>query len=209
MATSYVVKQGDHLSRIAFEHGFRDFHTIWDDPANAALKKLRGNPNVLMPGDTVVIPDRSQRIEKRPSGATHIFVTPIPTLRLRVVVRDVNGDPIPDKDCELVVDGEKKMLKTDGDGRIDEELPILAQGGALVLDGGEYELKIGDLDPIEEQSGQRARLANLGYYLGGEIEIDEEELKSAVEEFQCDFDLFVDGICGPKTQKKLLKEHGC
>ena len=70
-------------------------------------------------------------------------------------------------------------------------------------------MKIGDLDPIEEQSGQRARLANLGYYLASGSDIDEEELKSAVEEFQCDFGLVVDGICGSNTQKKLLKEHGC
>jgi hypothetical protein len=209
MATAYLVKQGDHLSRIALQHGFRDFHIIWDDPANAALKKLRGNPNVLMPGDTLMIPDKLQRIEQRPTGARHTFVTPAPVLRLRVVVRDVNGDPIPNEDCVLVVDGDRKLLKTGPTGRIDEPLDALATAGALSLQGEEYELKIGDLDPIEEQSGQRARLANLGYYLGSGDEIDEEELKSAVEEFQCDFELFVDGVCGPNTQKKLLKEHGC
>ena len=45
-----------------------------------------------------------------------------------------------------------------------------------------------------------------------------EQLESAIEEFQCDFmgnnDLatiqqVVDGICGPKTQAKLLEIHGC
>jgi Putative peptidoglycan binding domain/LysM domain len=205
----YTVKQGDHLSQIAFQHGFRNFRTIWDDPANADLKDLRRNPNVLMPGDMLVIPDKEERRELRPTGDQHVFVIPVPKLRLRIVFRNVNGDPLPNTDCELIVDGKKKMLKTGADGRIDEPLPVLAKGGAVIVAGEEYQLKIGDLDPVEEESGQRARLANLGYYLGSGSEIDEEELRSAIEEFQCDHDLFVDGVCGPKTQKKLLDVHGC
>jgi hypothetical protein len=37
----------------------------------------------------------------------------------------------------------------------------------------------------------------------------QEQFRSAVEEFQCDHDLAVDGICGPMTQAKLKQVHGC
>jgi peptidoglycan hydrolase-like protein with peptidoglycan-binding domain len=40
-------------------------------------------------------------------------------------------------------------------------------------------------------------------------EEDEARFKSAVEEFQCDHGLAVDGKCGPKTQAKLEEIHGC
>jgi murein L,D-transpeptidase YcbB/YkuD len=32
---------------------------------------------------------------------------------------------------------------------------------------------------------------------------------SAVEEFQCDHGLTVDGKCGPATQARLKQAHGC
>jgi N-acetylmuramoyl-L-alanine amidase len=207
--TNYKVKQGDHLSEIAYRHGFRDFHTVWDDGANADLKARRVNPNVLHPGDIVVIPDKQRREHPSATDKGHRFVTVVPKLRLRVRLRDVNGDPLANTECELLVDGKKKKLTTDGDGRIDEAIPITADGGMLIIQGEQYQLKIGDLDPIDEPSGQRARLANLGYYFGSQDDVDPVELRTAVEEFQCDHGLAVDGDCGPNTQAKLLELHGC
>ena len=58
------------------------------------------------------------------------------------------------------------------------------------------------------RSGQAARLTNLGYLMNTEDSPDA-ELLSAVEEFQCDEELAVDGISGPKTQNQLVKVHGC
>ena len=73
----------------------------------------------------------------------------------------------------------------------------------------ELDFKIGSLDPIDQQSGQVARLANLGYYRGSLDTVDATELESAVEEFQCDNGLDLDGICGPATQAKLKDVYGC
>ena len=70
-------------------------------------------------------------------------------------------------------------------------------------------IQIGDLDPVDESSGQVARLANLGYYRGPVDKVDPDEFKSAVEEFQCENSLTVDGKIGPKTQAKLKTVHGC
>jgi N-acetylmuramoyl-L-alanine amidase len=65
------------------------------------------------------------------------------------------------------------------------------------------------LDPLDEGSGWRVRLNNLGYDAGESDDADNPRLRSAIEEFQCDYDLTVDGICGPQTQAKLLERHGC
>jgi putative peptidoglycan binding protein/LysM domain-containing protein len=97
-------------------------------------------------------------------------------------------------------------------------------------------VKIGHLDPVDKISGQIARLNNLGYFTGdltqaegasasgaddGERAGDtnetsgtggsgkDDQFRSAVEEFQCDHGLTVDGICGPLTQAKLKQLHGC
>jgi hypothetical protein len=205
---TYTVKQGDHLTNIVYEHGFRDADRVWNDPANADLRGQR-DPNVLFPGDELFLPDFGERQATIGTGAIHPFFIPALKLRLRVVVRDVNGDPIPNCDCLLAVDDKTQELKTDSTGRIDRDIPISAKAGEIRIHGQVYRLSIGWLDPVTEESGWRARLANLGYYFGDGPGVDEEELRSAVEEFQCDHGLFVDGKCGSKTQEKLQKVHGC
>jgi hypothetical protein len=76
-------------------------------------------------------------------------------------------------------------------------------------------IKIGDLDPVDKTPGQKARLNNLGYFAGpleekkGEEKENKTLFLSAIEEFQCDHGLAVDGKCGPATQAKLKQVHGC
>jgi len=70
-------------------------------------------------------------------------------------------------------------------------------------------LRVGHLDPVEETSGQIARLRNLGYYRGPADGSDLKLMRAAIEEFQCEHGLTVDGVCGPQTQSKLREVHGC
>ena len=72
---------------------------------------------------------------------------------------------------------------TTADGRIEKEISPAAEGGEVRVRGQVYFLKIGNLDPETEESGQRARLANLGYYFGEGADVDEDEFRTAVEEF--------------------------
>jgi peptidoglycan hydrolase-like protein with peptidoglycan-binding domain len=76
------------------------------------------------------------------------------------------------------------------------------------LDSIQIAINIGHLDPVDEFSGQWGRLANLGYISGEPSEKRSDDFESAVEEFQCDHRLTVDGICGPNTQAKLKEVHG-
>lgn len=209
----HEVKQGEHLFRIARRYGFRNPDLVWNDPENSTLRDLRRNRNVLFPGDQVFIPDRKERTESRATNQVHTFTADNRKLKLVVVIRDCNSDPLPKEQCELVVDDvfakNVQKLATDEDGRIDTEISEDAEGGEVRVRGQVYFLKIGSLDPETEESGQRGRLANLGYYFGDGEDIDQDELRTAIEEFQADNDLFVDGVCGLKTQEKLKKVHGC
>jgi hypothetical protein len=58
MATNYTVRPGDTLGKIAARYGFSNYREIYDHPANAAFKAKRPNPNLIFPGDVIVIPDR-------------------------------------------------------------------------------------------------------------------------------------------------------
>lgn len=89
------------------------------------------------------------------------------------------------------------------------DIPVTAQRGALHVQNMVLPFRIGTLDPVEERSGWQARLNNLGYTAGLPQAADETTLRCAVEDFQSDYDLTVDSVCGPKTQAKLKEVYGC
>ena len=162
-----------------------------------------------MPGDILVIPDRQ---EKQVSGATeqrHRFRMEGRPLTLRIVLHDPDDNPMADKECILTVEGVTHTLTTDGDGKLEQVIPPTASSGSLRIDEEEISLHIGHLDPIDEMSGQQGRLNNLGYDAGTAGDTENQQFRSAVEEFQCDHNLNVDGICGPNTQTKLKEVYGC
>lgn len=209
MPVYYKVKQGDHLSSIAKALGFSDYETIWNDPNNSDLKAQRVNPNVLYPGDTVYIPDRDPVEYPRPTDQRHKFVRRKPDLKLVLVLVDAYEKPIANASITLQVGGDKYDLTTDANGRFEQEIQADAHDALIIIKDAQtpfqddtIAIKIGDLDPVDQESGQLARLNNLGYFADAGLE-------SAIEEFQCDNNLTVDGKCGPQTQAKLKEVHGC
>jgi N-acetylmuramoyl-L-alanine amidase len=216
MPDYYTVQQGDHLSKIAKDNGFTDYTVIWNHPENADLKKQRQNPNVLLPGDQIFVPDME---EKQESGATdkrHTFTVDKKILKLRLVLEDIYEKPIAGAQCALLVGDQTFQVTTDSQGKLEQEIPLDSTEAFLAIRGDQtpfanevIAIKIGHLDPIDELSGQIARLNNLGYFPGNLDGSDADAFQSAVEEFQCDHGLKVDGDCGPKTQAKLKEVHGC
>jgi N-acetylmuramoyl-L-alanine amidase len=217
MATDYIVQQGDYLSKIAKDYGFSDYRTIWHHPNNAALKSKRKNPNVLFPGDHLFIPDRELREESRNTDKRHRFQKRGPTLKLRLVLEDMYEKPIANAPCIIALENQFLKVTTDAKGRIVQDIPQDAQNATLIIQDTaqtpfsfmEIPLKIGHLDPVEELSGQRGRLSNMGYFPGDSEDQEDARFRFAVEQFQADHHLRVDGICGPKTQAKLKEVHGC
>ena len=210
----YAVKQGDYLSKIAGNFGFSDYRTIWDHPANAELKKKRENPNILHPGDSLFIPEKELKTESGATEQMHSFKRHGHQLKLRLRLLDFDNKPLANTDCTLHVEGKVHELTTDSDGRIEEKIPTTAQDAVLIFKDPLVPfdqsmcIKIGHLDPVEEVSGQKARLGNLGYFYSRGDDWDEERFNYAIQEFQCDHDLTVDGICGPETCLKLKQVHG-
>jgi hypothetical protein len=214
MAEIYVVQQGDHVSGIAQKFEFSSIDTIWDDPNNAALKKLRKNPHVLLPGDRLFIPDKKQKSQPASTGQVHTFRVDVAQLKLRIALRDFDDKPIAHVPCELEVPGLKLKLNSDADGIVETEIPRNAGDGTLRVPSLDIDMpiKIGHLDPIDAGSGWKARLTHLGYYTGeGGQEADggdDPELQAAIEEFQCDHGLRVTGILDSATKAKLKDIHG-
>ena len=206
---NYTIQQGDHLSALAEKFGFRELKSIWDHPSNAALKAKRKDPHILFPGDQLFIPDKTEKIESVPTTKAHKFQVKSEPLKLKLLLQDVNAKARANVDCKLDLDGTVTTEKTGGDGTLTKTIPKSAKVGKLTLPDVEVPLLIGHLDPIDEESGQIARLNNLGYEAGDTGKSDPDRFKSAVEEFQCDNKLTVDGICDAATQAKLKEIHGC
>ncbi len=217
MSASHTVQQGEHLSRIAKSHGFDGINPIWDHPQNSNLRSLRQNPNVLAPGDVVFIPDpKRQKVVSLKTGQQHKFKVHRVELHLRLVFQDWNLKPIASAKGKIAVGGEPREVTTDGKGQVELVIPVEAEVGSIVFPALQIELpiRVGHLDPPDTPSGMVARLNNLGYDAGlaekagpGD-KVDERRLHSAIEEFQCDHGLKVDGVAGPVTRNKLRDVHG-
>jgi peptidoglycan hydrolase-like protein with peptidoglycan-binding domain len=69
-------------------------------------------------------------------------------------------------------------------------------------------LQLGNLNPITEVSGFKARLANFGLYRGPIDENLDDATKQAISAFQTQQGLPVTGIADDATQQKLQSLHG-
>ena len=208
---THTVKQGDTISSVAEQYGFAKWQTIWNHGSNAEIKAKRKNPHILFPGDSLFVPDKVDKADSAPTTKLNVFEVKLGKLELNLQVRDLNDKPV--ADAEVIIEVEGAVVppaKTDGDGKTKSKIKRDAKKGNFVLRGKvEAELKIGALDPVDEPSGQAARLNNLGYGAGNPESPDPETFRSAVEEFQCDNNIKVTGICDAATQAKLEAVHGC
>jgi len=214
-----TIKQGEHVARIADEAGFAHYSRVWDDPRNSELKGLRENPNVLFPRDRLFVPDFETRDESGATEQRHRFRRHRSLLRLRLVLRDVNEEPIASTACELTVGTKTHELTTDAQGLIEQQIPFDATVARLVVPNQEdrdldlvYDLQIGHLDPLDTTSGRLARLDNLGYFMGHFADyeqIKEQRQRWALEEFQCEHGLPDNGVYDTATKKRLEDVYGC
>jgi hypothetical protein len=206
----HIVKQGEHLSGLAQRFGFRDYRTIWNDPGNDALRKLRKDPHVLRPGDSLFIPEKQAKVAPVATGNVHRFVVKTMPLRVRLVLKDFDSQPLANVACTLEIEGTRYPLTSDANGVIEQDITKTARNGVLRVPsfGLEWPVQIGSLDPVDSDLGWRARLINLGYYPGGLADTDGERLRHAIEEFQCDHDLKVTGEADAATQSALVRVHG-
>src|SRR5262245_40948973 len=165
-AKKYNVKQGDCIMSIAEAYGFY-WETIWNHPDNAELKQRRKDPNILFPGDIVVVPDITPRVESAPTGTRTTFVKKTSRVQVRLRLLDMKRKPRANLEYVANVDGDISSGHSDGDGYI--TIPVRPNSDQLKLTvteaskTDEYTLPLGYIDPLDELSGVQQRLTNLGY----------------------------------------------
>ncbi len=204
MSDDHVVQQGECVSSIAIKNGlFPD--AVWDHPENAKLKSERKDPNVLLPGDLVHVPDTVRKEEACATERRHRFRRKgVPAkLLVRLLIDD---EPLAHAEYQLLIgDAWHAEGTTDGDGLVEASIPPVAKEGRIVVEHEEqtyvFPLALGTLDPIDTEDGVAKRLADLGYPVG-------EDLSEAVKQFQEAKGLNASGEIDAATRSAIEREFG-
>jgi hypothetical protein len=203
----HVVKQGECMSSIADQYGFFWF-TLWNHEKNAELKDRRQNPNVLMAGDRVFIPEKRQKEESGETGKAHTFQLKGVPVKLNLEMLDFDGTPRAGTKYALTVDGKKTSGVIPDDGMISEVISPHAKSASLKLETGEeFDIDLGYMNPVEYASGVQARLKNLGYYKGEVTGALDDETRRALRRFQREKGLEESGEADQETRNALTAAH--
>jgi len=207
MPKSYRVAKRECISSIADEHGFFP-DTLWNHPQNARLKQRRKDPNVLFEGDEVYIPDKALGTESGSTGQRHRFRKRGVPAKFVLQLLEY-GEPRANLDYTLRIDsGESFCGTTDGEGVLECSIPPDARKGILIIDAvEEYELALGKLDPVTEESGFAARLENLGF-LSDAADLSQGELEEATRAFQKEHEVDETGKPDSQTMERLREIYG-
>lgn len=216
------------MASIAERYGFF-LGTLWDHPANAALKRLRGDPYALYPGDVVEIPARRPGQATGATDRLHRFRRRGVPERYQLQIFD-EGVPRANVPYLFEIGAELREHTTDEQGWVIEWIPPQARHARLTVlsrapadddpehDEGEdddddevpislevYEIALGALDPADTPSGGAARLRALGYL---ESEEDPDLVIVALYAFQVDEGLPPTGVLDGPTSERLRELHG-
>lgn len=112
----HKVVRGDCISSLSVEHGLL-WQTIWEHPENAELRSLRKEPNILMEGDEVFIPEREGGVHSGATEKRHKFRWKNAPAMLRVRVLRA-GKAVADTKYTLVIDGAMRTGTTTGEGAV-------------------------------------------------------------------------------------------
>lgn len=217
MPQVHTVVQGETLTRIARKYKFSSWKMLYDHPDNAPFRALRDNPNIICPGDTLVIPDKEPRFMCIASGKSHTFILKREREVFKMKLLNSRGKVWQGRRAVLTV-GDQTV-----DGEINDqgiiELP-LKQGneteGTLEVylnpksdqPTHKVTVKIGHLDPVDTLKGVQERCNQLGFPCGFADGIMGSKTRSGVQAFQQTHGLEVDGIPGPQTKAKLKDVFG-
>jgi hypothetical protein len=198
----YTVQAGDCILSLATRYGFF-WQTLWK--ANRALKALRNNPNVLMPGDTVIIPDKTIKELPCATDQLHKFVKKGARAKFRLIVERFNI-ALAQRHYILKIGSDVFDGTTDDTGLIEVSIDPTAIEGHLQMpdDDLECDLQLGYLDPLEETTGVQHRLQNLGFYFGELDGADSDDLHAAIADFQSSVGLDPTGELDDNTRQNLL-----
>lgn len=204
---NHRVQKGECLASIAARYGHLWKH-VWDHPENAPLRDKRKDPNVLHPGDVLFIPDKEPKAAAAATNKRHEFKIHLEksVLHLRLTG---SLEPLENEPYELQIGRSVMTGETDGDGKLEAEIPADLSEITLLLPRRmqSYTLALGHLDPPDTTSGAEARLQNLR--LMPEERRDSAALAAALTTFQRVKKLEETGALDAETASALIDEHGC
>jgi hypothetical protein len=200
----HKVKSGDCITSIAQQYGL-PWDKLWNHGDNSDLKNQRKDPNALLPGDVVVVPDLTVKEETRGSDSKHKFKV---KGKVKLAVRfQTEGQPKKNRAYKLFIDGRQLATgNTDGDGFVRATIPPQAVSGKIILTEednteGTYEFALGTVYPLDTDPGVKSRLLDLGFDVG-------DDLKEAISAFQSKMKLTVNGTLDAATKDKLKEAFG-
>jgi putative peptidoglycan binding protein len=178
------------------------------------LKARRTNMDALCSGDLLFVPGKAREGLPLEKGVVNRYVARVPKVTLTLRLRD--GDE-PMKNEPYVVHGLAVKLEgtTDGEGSVSIDLPIDVHNASLELPRKRltYHIAPGHMDCIQEDSGVRMRLANLGLYAAPADAEPEpgalaEAMRTAILRFQKGQSLEATGVLDDATRAALADAHG-
>lgn len=205
-----VVGEADCIASIADTTG-HFWETIWNHPANAALKEARKDPNILLAGDRVTVPPIRPLSVDRPTGQRHVFRRRgIPS---RLTIRILENDrPRANEPYKLIVDSRVKSGTTDAGGVLSVWISARASQATLTVGTGvsrtDYELGLRHLRPSHDLIGAQQRLSNLGFECLDEQGLFGEATRAAVAAFQRFSGFPATGQLDTRTLDALSQAHG-
>jgi hypothetical protein len=183
--TPRIIRPGDYWTKLAAELGF-DADEVWNDPRNDEIRKTRPKREVLAAGDIVYVPGARDEGMPLKVGTENRITAKAPGAEIKLHF----GDPAC-AGAAYTVEGAGEDIKgnADGNGDVTLKIPVHVREVLLSFDALTYatRVKVGDLDPIEEDSGVRQRLEHLKYIKGppsGDEEQDAAALAAAIARFQ-------------------------
>ncbi|NNF00457.1 MAG: peptidoglycan-binding protein [Pyrinomonadaceae bacterium] len=197
------VGQGESAISIAKKNGFF-WKTVWNHGENASLKARRKDPSLLFEDDEIFIPEKRKKEVSKATEAEHTFKIKGDPCKLKLRLLQL-GKPRKNEDYVIEIGGNRIEGTTDSDGKLEHFIPGDARTGTLSLRNGmeTYPVRIGDLDPLEKDSGIQQRLNNLGFSCGSEDGEISEQTKEALKKFQAEYKLKVTGEADSATKAKL------
>ena len=215
----YEIKPGDWFAKIVKREGYGDFwRPIFSHAGNKAFRSECPDPNLLIPGKKCILPEKEGREESRQSDARSRFKKKAQKSELHLVILRPNGQALKSAKYKLVfhgpgVEGQTVEKKTDGSGAIKCEITPDVDSAILTIEGTEFELKIGHLEPVDTVKGVQARLQNLNYSIAA---IDDgaggagSPTEAAIRAFQKNNSLAdPEGVAEKATTDKLKQVYGC
>jgi hypothetical protein len=203
----HIVKQGDCISSIADRYGFF-WETLWDHERNAELRQQRDDPNVLMAGDRVFVPEKRPKEEAGSTALVHKFRLKGVPAKLNLRIQDEFGQPRAGMKYTLTVDGKKTQGVVPDDGRISEVVQPQAKQAKITLETDEeWVLDLGFVNPVDYTSGVQARLKNLGFYAGDISGQLDDDTRKALRKFQRQRGLAETGDADEASRAALEAAH--